>query len=244
MSYIAIQDVRIFIADMFDHWAAWVAAVTFFLEFVKLVKPESQWPDWAKKQWRHAYFWILGIAFLVIAVFLAWRDEHQKVLSEGAYLDGSLIRQVSQRNPFPIGDEIRLDMFWINRGKSPAKDGVPLCNVLLLDDADPKTQEEMIGNFKLFYDAGVKKAGSYEQPMLFPGVPRVCSAVGPALDEETSRQIFTTHKKIIFVIGATRFTDGLGKHEAHSCEHLYLINDVGGLQWDSCIDYVTQIDLH
>jgi hypothetical protein len=66
--------------------------------------------------------WELTIlaAFLFFAAFQAWRDEHDKVQEQAAYLEAANIQSVFPGNPFPIGRPIFLTMMWVNLGKGDA----------------------------------------------------------------------------------------------------------------------------
>lgn len=52
--------------------------------------------------------------------------------------------------------------------------------------------------------------------------------------------------KVLFVIGAVRFSDSNGEHEAHACAWL-AATDVnfgnGGTLWQNCRNYKTQVDI-
>jgi hypothetical protein len=134
-------------------------------------------------------------------------------------------------------------MYWFNHGKSGAKEALPLCQIYVLDLSDPRAFVTVIAEWKTYFASRIKAVAPHESPIIFSEHPIACHALGPGLDMDTYDEIFRQRKKGIYVIGAVQFSDGLGKHEAHSCASLHRINEIGVLQFDACNDYVTQIDI-
>jgi hypothetical protein len=147
------------------------------------------------------------------------------------------------RNPFPLNQKIILSVLWVNRGKSPARQSIPLGKIYILDDVDAATQNAMIKEWRDSYPGQLKDVSVRESPLMFQGIARALYVEGPVLTEDLARALFVEKNKHLFIISAVTFVDGAGKHESHACQRLIAIEERGGLIWNSAIDYVTQIDL-
>lgn len=192
---------------------------------------------------------LLGV-FLFLAFFNAWEDEHKKA-KEGAYLQGMAgFYFQPPTGPFPLNSPITFLVHWRNHGSTLAENGIPKAKVYLLgSDAVAskqmlKLQEDMISDWKKYYEGVCKLTETRETAPLFVGDVSSVPAEGPILTEEERDNIFTKKTKYMFVIGAVRFSDSHGWHEAHYCSHLSSLNVMANVAgFEDCEDYVKQIDI-
>ena len=133
-------------------------------------------------------------------------------------------------------------------GQFPATDVRAYARCYLKDGSDDSSQLEAINDFDRFWSDRMKKKDDIEYPTIFPG-PR---HIGGTCDtnetiSEAIRNDLRDGRKIAYIVGAARFRDSTGEHEAHTCTwletHPDKSEDFYSRAWQGCIKYTGQTNI-
>lgn len=193
------------------------------------------------KKTARRFFWGAALLAFALASVRAWTTEHRKVLGQNAFLSAA-IQPFYPTNPFPKNSPLEVNLVWENVGGSPATKPRKSGRIFILDGINNQAESRAIEDWKSYWTEALSGASIEEASDLFPHNPRSIQIEGPRLTAQTFSDVFEDKVKTIAVIGAVRFIDGQGMHEAHTCQWL---RDVlpNRLVWEDCHTYTTQIDL-
>jgi hypothetical protein len=235
---------RDFFTYLWDLFVQWTGAAT----GGAIVALAWLWESYSKKSLSPQTRLRLAALFLLMASFFAWRTQYQKATATGAaYLQAAAhFHYPIVKNQLPKDKPLSFNLDWSNMGSSAALDPQPAGEVLILDEAAIESdsdgvhkQESMIAEWKKEFEGQLKNTQSTEVDPVFPGKSQQFLIPGPVYTQQDIDDV-KKHNKVIFVIGAVRFTDGLGKHEARFCQYL---SDLDERDSRGCRSYVKQVDI-
>jgi hypothetical protein len=235
---------RDFFQYLWDLFVQWTGAAT----GGTIVALAWLWETYTKKTLSRQTRLRLAVLFLLMASFFAWRTQYLKARATGAYLQAAVhVYYTLKNNPLPKDKPLRFYLDWNNIGNSPAIDPQLGGNIYLLGAAaigSSGIQETtMIAPWKKEYEDKLKDTEMKEGDPVFPGKTQQFLVSGPDYTQENIDDV-NKHTKVIFVIGAVRFTDGLGKHEARFCQYLSDLDEKNKkVEFSGCRSYVKQVDI-
>jgi hypothetical protein len=229
-----------------DHFFFWFGGIV--LVILELIKRIPSWKENAERfpVWM---FWTVASTCIFIATFQAWHEDHSRLLSQTAYLQGNVRFFYPLPNLMPMDMPLRFYIFVNNRGVAPALTPFPNAKTYLLDSKAVESgglpiQEQLITEWKKIFEERRRNTQTKEAAPVFPNSPQSMVAEGPVFTNAERDAVFVNKTKTIFVIGAVRFTDGAGKHEAHICQYLAALDLLANsANWNECLDYDTQVDV-
>jgi len=235
-----IRDFFHYIWDLFVQWTGAATGGT-------IVALAWLWESYSKKSLSPQTRLRLAALFLLMASFFAWRTQYQKATATGAYLQAAAhFHYPIVKNQLPKDKPLSFNLDWSNMGSSPAIDPQPGGEVYILPEAAIESdfdgvhaQESMIAEWKKEFEGQLKNTQSTEVDPVFPGKSQQFLIPGPVYTQQDIDDV-KKHNKVIFVIGAVRFTDGLGKHEARFCQYL---SDLDERSNRACRSYGKQVDI-
>ena len=233
---------RDFFQYIWDLFVQWTGAAT----GGAIVALAWLWESYTKKTLsRQARLRLAGL-FLLIASFFAWRTEYLKAKATGAYLQAAAHFYYPIPHPLLKDKPLRFYLDWDNIGNSPAIDPQLGGNIYLLDAeaiGSNSIQESVIEQWKKEYEDRLRETQAKEGEPVFPGKSQQFLVSGPAYTQQDMADV-NKHNKVIFLIGAVRFTDGLGKHEARFCQYLSDLDEKKNIAgFSGCRSYVKQVDI-
>jgi hypothetical protein len=173
----------------------------------------------------------------------------------GAYFDCDP-RSFYVTDPFPADKPLMYSVSCRNVGAAPAFDPQPMGKIILRPDGNEPTQKKLINDWKSeVLDLVKKNATGGERPPIFPNEPTLWTAHGAVLSNDQRAKLYSSSINVaVFLIGAIRFRDNTGEHEAHICKVIVSIQGVAPnaspfpavsrFDWADCMDYLTQVDIH
>jgi hypothetical protein len=158
-------------------------------------------------------------------------------------------------DPFPVGVPMTLNINWVNRGTDLACNPQPFGKMLLISSESEISEGAAISDWKAEYAkiiSGVPKRP--EKNCVVPNAPPFLNVANEPSGQKATpeiKQALADRKQFVMVIGACRFLDSVGKHEAHFCATFMgwrAIKKDGMIEhyvnsWNSCPGYNGQIDV-
>jgi hypothetical protein len=234
--------IRDFFQYLWDLFVQWTGAAT----GGTIVALAWLWETYTKKPLSRQTRLRLAVLFLLMASFFAWRTQYQKAKATGAYLQATARVYYSPPHLLPKDKPLRFYLDWNNIGNSPAIDPQPGGNIYLLGAAaigSSRIQEPMIAQWRKEYEDKLKDTQMKEGESVFPGKSQQFLVSGPDYTQDDIEDV-NKHNKVIFVIGAVRFTDALGEHEARFCQYLSDVDEKKNrAEFSRCKSYVKQVDI-
>jgi hypothetical protein len=230
-----MENLWTFLVAVTTNWAGYVTgSVVIALAWV--------YTAWKDKPMPRTFLLFLAAFFLFVAFYKAWNDEHKKVLAQVAYLQCAEHGDFD-RDPFEIGKRLRMAITWSNLGTAPAQHPICFARFYAAPGNRPwwEWQQEVIKTFKSDFGDYLKKSGKTEWPSIFPASPTRFAVEGDVVTNEFIEDL-KAGRQVLFLIGAVRFEDGAGMHEAHVFLHF---SGVAGqsIQFEFCSDYGSQVDV-
>lgn len=214
------------------------------VEFLK----RTRFKEWAERlRWQ---FWAVSALCVLIATFQAWHEQKEKLKESAVYLRPAAIAPVQKPTSpdiFPVGQPLYVNFAWTVFGQKPAKNAFQDGKVYLENDTTSPTQQRVVKDFQIKWEELVHRVEGKEHSIIFPGEKAEIfggTYQGPVISEPDKLDI-KFGRKFVFVIGAARFTDSLGEHEAHLCRWLETHADgpYGSLAWHECDLWISPIDI-
>jgi hypothetical protein len=249
-----VRNFGLYLSAIFEQWAFWFGLALAVVELIK------SWV-WLKKfapvkrllQLTWAVWGLAGI-MLFWATFQAWQQEHVRRKGEEVYLveENPHFFVHSQQNPvrIPVGDPLKMAPYWKTFGNLPALN-VRLQSACYIEDGyTNEYQKSAIDDFKEFWASQETLVHSKENATLFPGPDqtfyKMCKPSEQVITEEIRNDLLYG-RKFAFVVGAARFSDSAGEHEARFCKWIEnTVNDsgdFGSVSFHDCDTYTTQVDI-
>ncbi len=238
-----------YLLDVADHWFFWFGGI--ILVVVELAKRIPRWKDKAEKWFSRRLFWSAAALCVFIATFQAWHDVRVKAKEDAVYLRiAAIAPRTKPTNPdiFPIGEPLNINVAWTVFGPKPAFNARQDGKVYLADDALAATQERLVKDFQITWQEELPRMTKVrERSTLFPGDKAewlYLTYQGKTISQEEKLGI-KYGRKLVFIVGAVRFEDALGEHEAHLCRWLETRPDgiYGTEAWHDCNLWINQIDI-
>jgi hypothetical protein len=168
---------------------------------------------------------IFGLA-LVVAQFLAWRDERKKVLGQFTYMAITVEDAPPTPAPFfQVGEMPAMNLRKSNRGSFIARSEYSCAHIYLAESPSPwvvdpysmppsttPLEDSIYNNFQ-------KACKTYRKPVS-SFIPNQRAATRAAADfsmEDQLKNSLVQGKMLMFVVAFTVWTDGAGKHEQEYC---------------------------
>lgn len=193
--------------------------------------------------------WSAGLICFGLLSVRVWTIEHKKLDNEIAFLESDVTPFYTDGAPtgFPTGRPMRLRVLWNNAGASPARHVTDASFKLYAISTNGRDDlNRALSDFKSSYTQEIAiQLSDKEQEYvdLFPNeMPQRYLASGAILTDDLARTIFGEKRETILVVGALRYSDGVGQHEAHVCRWLTGI-DPGNIEWTDCPEYAETIDI-
>jgi hypothetical protein len=237
-----------YLVSVIDHAFFWFGGIV--LVIIESLKKVSRTKAWAERlRWE---FWALAGLCIFIATFQTWHEEKVKGKEGAVYLRiAAIAPRIKPTNPdaFPIGEPLNINVAWTVFGQKPAFNARQDGKVYLEDDAVTTTQERIVKDFQIMWEDELERMKIVkERSTIFPGDKAewlYLTYAGKTISEEEKLGI-KYGRKTVFIIGAVRFQDVLGEHEAHLCRWLETRPDgiFGTEAWHECNLWITQIDIN
>lgn len=237
-----MDNIRLFLLSVFDHHLSWIGGILTCIGVVELIFGKKIFvaPKWVV---------LAGVVLLFISCYQAWFEEHAKVMEEAVYLIGeNPVFVLGKDSPvtLPINTPPQLNVTWktFSQHPSPAKNARQISHCYIENGIDDKSKDNVINEFADWWADILKKFPKYEGPTIFPGDGRLSTCSSDITVTQGIRDSIANQTKFLYVIGAARFEDGLGEHEAHICKILEAQtvgpNIIGS--WHDCNRYINQAD--
>ncbi len=215
-----------YLSSFLDKWLFWVGIVLLVLEIFKRI------PGWKLPHWVESvppkWFWGLALVCLFLSTFQVWHEEKLKA-KEGAVfvrVADMYPRMTTGDDIFPVGENLAVNVWWTVTGREPAMNALVNGQIYLENDYKTETQKEVVKKFQVWWEDQIaryyKGKDGREHPPIYPDSemkdhPQLWQTyLGPEISPADKLAI-VNGEKIVFIIGAVRFQDSLGTHEAHEC---------------------------
>ncbi len=244
-----MQELREYLVAVADHWFFWFGGIALVL--FEVFKRIPKWKDRVEKWFPTWIFWSTAALCVFIATFQAWHEEKVKAKEGAVYLRIAAIaplRRPTNPDVFLIGEPLQVNVAWTVFGTKPAFNAYQDGKVYLVQDARMATQEQIVKSFQIAWEEEQPRMKVVkERSTIFPGDKAewiYLTYEGKTISEEEKLGI-KYGRKTVFIVGAVRFSDTLGEHEAHVCRWLETRPDgiFGTEAWHDCNLWVTQIDI-
>jgi hypothetical protein len=198
----------------------------------------------------HRLFGYLSVVCFIIAGFQLWHDQRVKMKDDAVFLRPAEIApkaDIGSADIFPIGEPLSVNFAWTVFGQKPATNAFQDGKAYLEVNTSSSTQQRIVKDFQVGWEEEVQRVKNREHSVVFPGDKAETfwmTYQGPVISESDKLDIKFS-RKFVFIIGAARFTDALGRHEAHLCRWLEAHTNgiYGTVAWHDCELWISPIDI-
>jgi hypothetical protein len=233
----------------------WIVAPCLCLSFASFLS--ICWFNAGSKVWR-----IVAAIVITIALFAFATRLYHRHLPHGGELQARIIPYYPD-TLLHIDEKVIVKILWYLHGSDVAKAPRMSGRIYLVkrkdfpEDEDSRRlnrpslsmQKHVVDSWKADYAEMLRKGVLGEGPSIYLDAPGAGLAEGPVVTQEDADGLKSynhSSDRMLFVIGAVRFSDSAGEHEAHACAWLQGASesflDVS-LTWMACQGYGDQIDI-